>query len=389
MTACDDMDGALLGERINSDAHLSRARIVMLTSLDRQGDVQRFASLGFAAYLTKPVRARELFECLDRVLARDAREWHLQSQPIITHGALAGGEAKRRYQCRVLLVEDNAVNQKVAVRLLERMGCSVRVADNGAEGLSAFSEAQHDIVFMDLQMPVMDGLTATRRIRELERAERRTPIIALTANAMSGQLERCTEAGMDGFLTKPIDIARLSETLDRYGLGGIPATTADATPDSGGDAPIDVARLNELTAGDMEFAARARRDIRRERRTGARRKFATRSPPPIAARWSRCSQAQGRQRQHPRRGAARLRVCARIPGGQPRSAAAQGADCGSRTGIRTRCRVHRGAGGAGEENGVRPEQALGSGRQEHGAIADVWFGALLTLTRASTRRPVG
>jgi PAS domain S-box-containing protein len=249
----DDMDGALLGERINSDAHLSHARIVMLTSLDRQGDVQRFASLGFAAYLTKPVRARELFECLDRVLARDAREWHLQSQPIITHGALAGGEAKRRYQCRVLLVEDNAVNQKVAVRLLERMGCSVRVADNGAEGLSAFSEAQHDIVFMDLQMPVMDGLTATRRMRELERAERRTPIIALTANAMSGQLERCTEADMDGFLTKPIDITRLSETLDRYGLGGIPATTADATPDSGGDAPIDVARLNELTAGDMDF----------------------------------------------------------------------------------------------------------------------------------------
>jgi len=206
-----DMDGAALGERINKDAELSQARVIVLTSLDRHGDMQRFASLGFAGYLTKPVRARELFECLDKVLSRDAKEWHLQSQPIVTRGSLTGSESARRYHGNVLLVEDNAVNQKVAVRFLERMGCKVRVADNGAEGVKAWQEGRFDIVLMDLQMPVMDGLTATRRIRELERGQsaRTTPIVALTANAMSGQLERCLEAGMNDFLTKPLEIARL------------------------------------------------------------------------------------------------------------------------------------------------------------------------------------
>jgi len=117
-----DMDGAALGERINSDPQLSRARTIMLTSMDRKGDVHRFAQLGFAGYLTKPVRARELLECLDRVLARDAKQWHLQSQPIVTRGTLVGSETARRFEGAVLVVEDNAVNQKVAVRFLERMG---------------------------------------------------------------------------------------------------------------------------------------------------------------------------------------------------------------------------------------------------------------------------
>ncbi|MGH8176264.1 MAG: PAS domain-containing protein, partial [Steroidobacter sp.] len=250
-----DMDGAALGERINSDPQLSRSRIIMLTSTDRQGDIRRFAALGFAAYLTKPVRGRELLECMDRVLSRDAKEWHLRSQPIVTRGALAASEATRRFDGRVLLVEDNAVNQKVAVRFLERMGCSVRVADNGAEGLKAFGEATFDIVFMDLQMPVMDGLTATRRIRELETVERRTPIVALTANAMSGQLERCIEAGMDGFLTKPLEIARLHETLERFGFGVASGSSSESDGATLADStPIHLAHLNELTDGDTEFA---------------------------------------------------------------------------------------------------------------------------------------
>jgi two-component system sensor histidine kinase/response regulator len=248
----DDMDGATLGERINSDPYLSNARIVILTSVDRHGDIRRFASLGFAGYLTKPIRARELFDCLDRVLAREAKEWHLQSQPIVTRGTLMGSEPVKRYNGNVLLVEDNPVNQKVAVRFLERMGCHVRVADNGAEGVKAFQEGRFDIVLMDLQMPIMDGLTATRRIREIERGQRETPIVALTANAMSGQLERCLEAGMNGFLTKPIDIDRLHETLERYGLAAKAAERQEtaAMP----DAPVDLAQLNAITEGDPEFA---------------------------------------------------------------------------------------------------------------------------------------
>jgi two-component system, sensor histidine kinase and response regulator len=190
------------------------------------------------------------------VLSRDAKEWHLRSQPIVTRGSLTTGEAARRYTGHVLLVEDNAVNQKVAVRFLERMGCKVRVADNGAEGVKAWQEGRFDIVLMDLQMPVMDGLTATRSIRAMEEAGNResTPIVALTANAMAGQLERCMEAGMSGFLTKPLEIARLHETLDRYGLGIAPDAVAAQTTPSAENVPVDLARLSELTEGDSEFA---------------------------------------------------------------------------------------------------------------------------------------
>jgi len=250
-----DMDGATLGERINADPQISTARLIMLTSVDERGDARRFAALGFAGYLTKPVRTRELIECLDRVLSCDAKEWHMQSQPIVTRGTLAVSDGARRYRGRVLLVEDNPVNQKVAVRLLERMGCSVRIADNGAEGVKAYSESPFDLVLMDLQMPVMDGLAAARRIREMEAGGKQTPIVALTANAMTGQLERCTEAGMNAFLTKPIEIARLRDTLEQYGL----ARPEDELPEVAASqrnaaVPVDLGRLNELTDGDPEFA---------------------------------------------------------------------------------------------------------------------------------------
>jgi len=247
-----DMDGATLGGQINASPQLSSARIVILTSLDRHSDIRRFASMGFAGYLTKPVRSRELLECFDRLLSRDASEWHLRSQPMVTSSMLATTERMRRYRGNVLLVEDNAVNQKVAVRYLERMGCEVRVADNGAEGVRAYREGKFDIVLMDLQMPVMDGLTATREIRQLEAGRPMTPIVALTANAMSGQLERCLEAGMNAFLTKPLEIARLYETLERFGLGV--TQQADATaPAEESTAPVDLAKLNEITDGDAEF----------------------------------------------------------------------------------------------------------------------------------------
>jgi two-component system, sensor histidine kinase and response regulator len=249
----DDMDGAALGEHIKADAQLASARIVILTSLDRHGDIRRFASLGFAGYLTKPIRARELFECMDRVLACEAKEWHLQSQPIITRGTLVSDEALRRYEGHVLLVEDNPVNQKVAVRFLERMGCHVRIADNGAEAVKAYQEGRFDLILMDLQMPVMDGLMATRRIREIENGQRMTPIVALTANAMSGQINLCMEAGMNAFLTKPLEIARLHETLELYGLATQPSESITGAAHSTGT-PVNLARLNEITDGDAEFA---------------------------------------------------------------------------------------------------------------------------------------
>jgi two-component system, sensor histidine kinase and response regulator len=167
--------------------------------------------------------------------------------------------AAKRFRGKVLLVEDNAVNQKVAQRFLERLGCEVELAENGEQGIRAWERGQFDVVLMDIQMPVMDGYTATRLIREKECIDRHTPIVALTANAMTGQLERCLSAGMDGLLTKPIAIERLREVLDRFGLavreGDVLAeaevaamVTAPAQPPA-----VDVSQLTELAREDQEF----------------------------------------------------------------------------------------------------------------------------------------
>jgi two-component system sensor histidine kinase/response regulator len=254
-----DMDGAMLGEQINSDPHLSRARVVLLTSMDRHDDVRRFASMGFAGYLSKPVRPRELFQCLEKVMARKSQEWHAQTHPMITRNALQQHSAQKRFCGRVLLVEDNAVNQKVGRRYLERMGCEVVVAENGAEAVSAIEAGQFKIVLMDLQMPVMDGYTATQHIRNLERGKPRTPIVALTASAMTGQLERCLDAGMDGLLTKPLDIEHMQDVLERFGLRD-PAQKSELDDTIVSELlsappllPIDLAKLRASTGADDAF----------------------------------------------------------------------------------------------------------------------------------------
>src|SRR5690606_15498865 len=138
----------------------------------------------------------------------------------------------------------------------ERMGCTVRVADNGVEAVRACEETTFDLVLMDLQMPVMDGITATQRIRERETGDGRpnTPIVALTANAMASQLERCMEAGMNAFLTKPLEILRLHEVLTRFGLRVTPEDIVLSHADiASNNVPVNLSRLNELTDGDPEF----------------------------------------------------------------------------------------------------------------------------------------
>jgi CheY-like chemotaxis protein len=226
-----EMNGDTLGQQITADPRLSKTRAVMLTSLDRHGDNQRLASLGFAGYLAKPVRRGELIACLDQVMPHEAREWQLQSHPMITRNRLAESKPAQRYAGRILLAEDNLVNQKVATRFLERLGCTVSIANNGAEAIEACRNECFDLILMDLQMPVMDGMTATRHILELQRGARPTPIVALTANAMVGQLESCMAAGMNGFLTKPLEIARLREILDQAGLGVTTQHSHSAVPE--------------------------------------------------------------------------------------------------------------------------------------------------------------
>ena len=255
-----DMDGAMLGEQINSDAHLSRARVVLLTSMDRHGDTRRFAAMGFAGYLSKPVKPRELLATLEKVLSRHAQEWHSQTHPLITLNVAQQANRAKSLSGLVLLVEDNLVNQKVARRFLERMGCEVEVAENGLEAVRAFEQGTYRLILMDVQMPHLDGYEATERIRTLESASGRdehTPIVALTANAMSGQLDRCLQVGMDALLTKPVNAEQLEEMLRRFGLGAPgPAVAAPEVARSPvRSPPVDLLALNEMTGGDTEFAA--------------------------------------------------------------------------------------------------------------------------------------
>jgi signal transduction histidine kinase/DNA-binding response OmpR family regulator/HPt (histidine-containing phosphotransfer) domain-containing protein len=257
-----DMDGAMLGERIIAMPELGDTRLVMLTSLDRHGDTPRLAALGFAAYLTKPVRVRELIDAVAQVMSGSPRQWQMETQPMITLNMLTQPPAQQRFAGHVLLVEDNFVNQKVAVRFLERLGCTVQVASNGAEGVAACKERRFDIVLMDLQMPVMDGMTATRKIRDWETSGH-IPIIALTANAMTGDRELCEAAGMDGYLTKPIEVERLRNILAKFGLEkpDAPAAPTAAAGESHrapylteSAAPVDLHAFQSLTDGDQEFA---------------------------------------------------------------------------------------------------------------------------------------
>jgi CheY-like chemotaxis protein len=251
-----DMDGAMLGERIFGVPALADTRLVMLTSLDRHGDTPRLAALGFAAYLTKPVRVKELLDAVARVMSGGPRQWQMETQPMITLNMLTQSAAQQRFSGHVLLVEDNFVNQKVAVRFLERLGCTVEVASNGADGVAACQRRRFDIILMDLQMPVMDGMTATRKIREWETSGH-TPIIALTANAMTGDRELCESAGMDGYLTKPIEVERLRDTLSKFGL------ESPDTPPYGCNSsmpklqsaltPVDLGEFHRITDGDQAF----------------------------------------------------------------------------------------------------------------------------------------
>jgi two-component system, sensor histidine kinase and response regulator len=254
-----DLDGAMLGERIINTPAFADTRLVMLTSLDRHGDTPRLAALGFAAYLTKPVRTRELLYAVAKVMSGEPRQWQMDTQPMITRSTLTQDSAKQKFEGHVLLVEDNEVNQKVAVRFLERLGCKVEVANNGADGVIAARSRPFSIVLMDLQMPVMDGLTATRKIRESETAGVHLPIIALTANAMSGDRERCEAAGMDGYLTKPIEVERLRGVLTKFGLSSgdvtaVPPETLPAAAPNAQRPPVDLRAFNEVVSDDYAFA---------------------------------------------------------------------------------------------------------------------------------------
>jgi CheY-like chemotaxis protein len=207
--------GEELGRRINADEQMKATRLVLLTSSGMRGDGPRFAQLGFAGYLLKPVAQRELIDCLLVVLGANAGEWHTQMQPIVTHHELRALRSREERK-HVLLAEDNVVNQKVASRLLEKLGFRVSIVQDGREAVAAWQATAFDLILMDCQMPNLDGYEATREIRRREITGSHIPIIALTAHAMAGADRECLAAGMDDYLTKPIDRERLGICLARY-----------------------------------------------------------------------------------------------------------------------------------------------------------------------------
>ena len=207
-----EIDGITLARAIKADPALASLRLVLLTSVSDRGSAGDAERAGFSAFLVKPIRQSQLYDCIAAVVGMATEPGAAR---LITRHALR--EAQSQFRARVLVAEDNVVNQRVAVRMLEKLGCRVDVATNGLEAVEATGRILYHCIFMDCQMPEMDGYEATRVIRQREaRTGARIPIIAMTANAMESDRERCLVAGMDDYLSKPVQPKELGTTLQKW-----------------------------------------------------------------------------------------------------------------------------------------------------------------------------
>jgi two-component system sensor histidine kinase/response regulator len=214
-----DMDGFTFAERVKSDPRFQGAIIMMLTSGGQRGDASRCRELRIAAYLVKPIQEAELLAAILTALGHQAASPDQQPALVTRHSL-----REDRRHMRILLAEDNPVNQMVAVRLLHKLGHTVTVVSNGREALTTLGKQDFDLILMDVQMPEMDGIETTRVIRETEAGTgKHIPIIAMTAHAMKGDRERCLVAGMDRYVAKPIRPTELFEAIDRLGRTAAPA----------------------------------------------------------------------------------------------------------------------------------------------------------------------
>jgi two-component system, sensor histidine kinase and response regulator len=247
------MDGIELARRIKADPALSPIRLVLLTSMGRRGEGEEASQSGIEAYLTKPVRQSDLYDALVTVMSGASPE----EKRLVTLRRLRRQKSGAH---RVLVAEDNPVNQKVAARMLENLGYQVDVVADGREALEAVAGTRYGAVLMDVQMPVMDGYKATRRIRAQEERsgrrnmmmglrKRRTPIIAMTANAMHGDREKAIEAGMDDYVSKPVGRKELGAVLGQW-ISGTPAYRVPGAEDgeSHADDPLDRQVISGLRA---------------------------------------------------------------------------------------------------------------------------------------------
>ena len=236
-----EMDGETFGDKIKEDPDLKSTILIMLTSIGQRGDAKRAKEIGFAAYLTKPVKRSQLYECLRAAVGLPTDVAAKVPRPIVTKHTIS---EDRKQKVRILIAEDNIVNQKVALAILKKIGYHADAVANGKEAVNALEIIPYDLVFMDVQMPVMDGLEATREIRKREeefKAEssklkakdaassdklsalsfqhsarpKRVPIVAMTAHAMAGHRQQCIDAGMDDYVSKPVNPEELIEVIER------------------------------------------------------------------------------------------------------------------------------------------------------------------------------
>jgi CheY-like chemotaxis protein len=199
-------DGFELVQQIRQSPEAAPATVMMLTSDDYYASVRRCAQMGINAHLIKPIRLCELLAAIRQAILPVTDEVH-DSFPVAS-------QPSRRL--RILLAEDNLVNQRLTVRILEKLGHQVVVAQTGEDALNALATEKFDLVLMDVQMPEMDGFAATREIRRKEQgSHERLPVIAMTAHAMKGDRESCLEAGMDDYLAKPINRVELQQAIER------------------------------------------------------------------------------------------------------------------------------------------------------------------------------
>lgn len=209
-----EMDGLTLARAIKSDPAIARTRLLMMTSLGRR-DEAAIREAGVELCLTKPVKQSQLFDCLATLVGYYLVE-RPQPQRRSAKAALPGISHERRAQLRVLVAEDNIVNQRVALRQLQALGYTADAVANGLEVLEALERISYDVVLMDCQMPEIDGYEATTEIRRRDGDLRHTTIIAMTANALDGDRERCLAAGMDDYISKPVRQETLSAVIGRW-----------------------------------------------------------------------------------------------------------------------------------------------------------------------------
>ncbi|MEH1827025.1 MAG: response regulator [Nostoc sp.] len=270
-----EIDGMTLGEQIKANSAIAGLPLIMLTSTNQRDEIQRSLKIGFAAYLVKPVKPSRLLDTIMTILGRQLEEKEVEGRiqdfklknsenKSTYHAPKPGLLAANSHKLRILLAEDNLVNQKVALKQLQSLGYSADVAGNGKEVLQLLEQIPYDLILMDCQMPVLDGLETTKEIHRWQESSfvsgRRPVVIAMTANAMKEDQQMCLDVGMDDYLSKPVMKEKLAAALQRWGSlifmvkeTAVTEQTVSTTDVDSVDLPIDWQRLHELSENNPEF----------------------------------------------------------------------------------------------------------------------------------------